>query len=393
MTRRLFVTLCGLVFLVNFGRVVFAPLLGPLQTAFGVGPATVGLVASLVWIGTGLSRIPVGYLLTRISQPRIVIATGVLLSASAAVTAAAPSIRALQVGALAIGVASGAYFVAAIPLVGELYPDAVGRAVGVHGTASQIAAVVAPSVAAAVLIVASWREAFWVLSVVTLALTLALVVVFRRTSLPARSGANKDFAASLSNWRIILAGLAMIGAVGFVWQGLFNFYVSYLGTSKGLSPGMAATFLTVVFTAGVPAFWFGGRLADRLPTVPYILALFFGFCVALVALTFASSFLVLLVVTIVLGYLVHSMFPALDTYMLGTLPEDNRASAYAVFSGATLLVEAGGSGVVGALTEVGYSFDTVFRWFAVSLLVLLFLLVGLYAGGRLPTPEGTTARG
>ena len=42
MTRRLYGSLLGMVFVVNFGRVAFAPLVEPLQAAFDVGPAAVG---------------------------------------------------------------------------------------------------------------------------------------------------------------------------------------------------------------------------------------------------------------------------------------------------------------------------------------------------------------
>jgi hypothetical protein len=54
MTRRLYGSLLGMVFVVNFGRVAFAPLVEPLQAAFDVGRAVVGAVVSLVWFGTAL---------------------------------------------------------------------------------------------------------------------------------------------------------------------------------------------------------------------------------------------------------------------------------------------------------------------------------------------------
>ena len=54
MTRRLFGTLCGLVFLVNLGRTAFAPLLEPLRGAFGATSATLGLVATVIF------AVPVG---------------------------------------------------------------------------------------------------------------------------------------------------------------------------------------------------------------------------------------------------------------------------------------------------------------------------------------------
>ena len=429
MTRRLFTTLCGLVFLVNFGRVAFAPLVPEFQQELGISAAAVGSVTTLVWVGTAAPRIPVGWVLTKVRRERVVLATGVALSLSAAFTATADSLGALRAGAFAVGLASGGYFVASIPLIGLLYPDTTGRAVGVHGTASQVAGVVAPTlVVVAIARAGDWRVVFVGLSVGALALTAVLVAVLRRrggigprnadgvvadggsggdadprdtddaadadpetevdddpTADPVDGG--RDFRAALSHWRTVLAGMSLVAVAGFAWQGVFNFYVSYL-ISEGLSASNANLLLTVAFAAGVPAFWLGGRLADSLPKVPYLLALNALFLLSLVALTLSGSLLAFGVVSAVLGYAAHSLFPAVDTYMLATLPAADRASAYAVFSGASLLLEANGSGVVGALTDAGIAFDWVFRLFAAAVAALLLAASLLYLAGRFPAPPG-----
>jgi MFS family permease len=183
----------------------------------------------------------------------------------------------------------------------------------------------------------------------------------------------------------------MIATAGFVWQGLFNFYVSYLTTAKGIDATLASTLLTVTFAAGVPAFWFGGRLADRLPHVPYIVGLLVSFAGGVLALTLVRGVAGVVAASLLVGYAVHSLFPALDTYVLGALPADTRGSTYAVFSGLSLLVEATGSGVVGVLTEAGYSFDTVFRGFVAGLVVVVAVLVALFVAGRLPTATADAA--
>ncbi|KTG07846.1 MFS transporter [Haloferax profundi] len=384
MTRRLFGTLCGLVFLVNFGRVAFPPLVETLQTQFGVGPATIGVVTSLVWLGTALPRIPVGYLLTRVPRDRVVLGAGTLLVAASAFTASATSILTLQIGAFGLGLASGAYFVSAVPLVGELFPERVGRMVGIHGAASQVAAVVAAPVVVAILATFSWRETFWALAVAAAVVTVTLYVVSRDGSTETGTGADRDFSAALGHWKIILTGILLIAPAGFIWQGLFNFLVSYMTQAKGFTPAVASTMLTIVFAAGVPAFSLSGRLADKLPHVPYIFALLVAFTGMLFALTFAQGFLAVAVVVALLGYVVHSLFPALDTFMLSSLPNDARGSAYAVFSGAALLLEANGSGAVGFLTEANVGFELVFRTLAASLLVVVAVLALLYAIDRLP---------
>jgi predicted MFS family arabinose efflux permease len=372
-----------MVFAVNFGRVAFAPLVEPLQAAFDVGPATIGAVVSLVWFGTALPRLPLSYVLTRVSRRRVVVVAGLSLTGAAVLTALSPDIRTLRLGVLAVGVASGTYFVSAVPLIGELYPDRVGKRIGIHGTAAQLAAVAAPTVVVSVVAVATWRAVFWLLAVAAFTTTVVFAVGLRRTDQVRESPPARNFRGVLGNWRVILTGMLFISAAGFVWQGLFNFYVSVM-LARGLDTGTANALLTVAFAAGVPAFWLSGTLVDRLPTVPYILGLVGAFTAGVLGLTVLRGVLALGVVSVVLGYTIHGLFPALDTYVLSSLPADTRAGTFAAFSGLSIAVEASGSGVVGALVENGYSYAAVFRGFGSGLAVLLGLSVALYWAGRLP---------
>jgi DHA1 family inner membrane transport protein len=389
MTRRLYGGLLGMVFVVNFGRVVFAPLVEPLQAAFDVGPAAVGAVVSLVWFGTALPRLPLSYVLTRVSRRRVVAASGVMLAAAAVLTASAPDIQTLRIGVLAVGVASGTYFVSAVPLIGELYPDRVGKRIGIHGTAAQLAAVAAPTVVVSLVAVTTWRAVFWLLAAGASVTTLAFAVGLRQADEVPEAAPARNFRGVLGNWRVVLAGMLFISAAGFVWQGLFNFYVSVM-LARGLDAGTANALLTVTFAAGIPAFWASGALVDRLPTVPYILGLVGAFTAGVFGLTVFSGAIALGAVSVVLGYTIHGLFPALDTYVLSALPADTRAGTFAAFSGLSIAVEASGSGVVGALVESGYPFTAVFRGFAVGLVVVLALAVGLYATDRLPAATRVT---
>jgi predicted MFS family arabinose efflux permease len=397
-----------MVLLVNLARVVFAPLLQELITVFSIGEGTAGLIATLVWVGSALPRIPTGWLLTRVPRHRVVLGTGVVLTAAATFTAAANSVVLVAVGALLMGLSSGVYFVSANPLVSELYPERVGRAMGIHGTASQLAAVVAaPFVTLVLTVFVSWRVVFVCIAFVAAAVTVALYWTARNTDLPDAGAEDRDFVgAARSEWRVILLGVAVLGCTGFVWQGLFNFYELYMQT-KGLGDAAAKNMLTVVFAAGVPAFFFSGRLADRLPRVPYLLSILVAFVVGVLTLTTTTGLVPLLVVTAFIGYVIHSLFPALDTFLLDTLPDENRASAYAVYSGGMMVLQAGGSVAVGALREGdvayevvaatlttvplvgplpvgGLSYDAIFSSFAVGLGVIVALLIGLQQTNRLP---------
>jgi len=384
---RLFGSLCGMVFLVNFARIVFAPLLSEFIEVFQVGEATVGIVTTLVWVGSALTRLPTGWLLTRYPRHRLVLWTGVLLSGAGLFTATADSIVMLGAGAATMGMASGVYFVAANPLVSELFPARVGRMMGIHGTASQVAAVGAAPLVAVVTTVLGleWRAVFVVIGVASLLVTIALYATARRAELPTAGESDRRLlVAARAQWRVIAVGIAILGATGFVWQGLFNFYELYL-VAKGLDPSTARTGLTLAFAAGIPAFFFSGRIVDRVPRVPYVLGVVAAFAVTVLALTVAEGVVALAALSLLVGYAIHSLFPALDTYLLAVMPDEHRGSAYAVYSFLMMTIQAMGASVVGRLVESGLAYDRVFGALAGVLLVVVVGVGLLHRRGLVPT--------
>ena len=387
--RRLFGSLCASVFLVNMARVVFAPLLSEFIDTFSIGEATAGLLVTLVWVGSAAPRLPVGWLLTRVPRHYVVLAAGVVLTLAASFASLAPGIDVLMVAAVGMGLASGVYFIAGNTLVSELFPEMVGRVMGIHGTASQLAAVAAaPFVTLALGIsiraVAGWRAVFAAIAVAAALVTVTLFVTARGADLPEAGSEDRDLlGAGRLEWRTILTGVLILGVAGFVWQGVFNFYELYM-LDKGLSESVARNALTVVFAAGVPAFAVSGRLADRLPHVPYLLTVLGAFVACLFALVSVSGLVPLLAVSAVLGYVIHSLFPAMDTYLLDTLPDATRGSAYAVYSASMMVVQATGSSVVGTLRSVGFAYDAVFGAAAAGLVVLLCGLVLAHRAAWLP---------
>jgi predicted MFS family arabinose efflux permease len=292
-----------------------------------------------------------------------------------------------------MGLSSGVYFTAGNPLVSELFPDRVGRALGIHGMANQLAAVAAPALVGVVLVLGSWRLAFAGASVAACVVTLVLYVVSGRMDLPDAGAGDREFLdATRTQWPLICTGIVILGTAGLVWQGVFNFYVSYLIVEKGLTEGTARNLLIVVFAAGVPAFFVTGWLADRFAPLPLLFTVIASFVCCVLVFTTLSGVLALAAMSAVLGYVVHGLFPAMDTFLLGSLPDDHRASAYSVYSGGMMLTQATGSSVVGVLVDQGLRFTTVFRGLAGTLALVLCALVGLYLTNQLPTGATPTAR-
>jgi predicted MFS family arabinose efflux permease len=380
---RLFGSLCALVFLVNFARVVFAPLVGQFIGEFAIGEGTAGLIVTLAWLGSAAPRVPAGWALTRFSRRLVVLVSGAMLTVGALGVALAPGVATLMVAAFAIGLASGVYFVAANPFISELFPERVGRVMGVHGMASQLAAVVAAPVVTVALWY-DWRFAFYGLAVAAAATTVAFVALASRTDLPDAGAGDTDFlGGALSEWKLVLAGVVLMGLTGFVWQGLFNFYELYM-IDKGLPPATARNLLTVIFAAGVPAFLVSGDLADRLPHVPLLLGIATAFLVGVVLVVVSTGLVAVALASVVVGFAIHMLYPASDTYLLASLPDDSRASAYAVYSAGMMTTQAAGSWVVGEAIEVGFGYDAVFLSLAGGLALVVVAYAVLERLGRVP---------
>ena len=388
--RALFGTLCLLFALTNLGRTAFAPLVETLRAAFGASPAAVGVVVSLAWLGSAAGRPASAYLMTRLRRERVVALGGLVLAAGSAVVATAESLAALRVGAFVAGLSSGVYIGAAIPLIGDLFSERVGRALGVHGAVAQVAAVAAPGVVVVAVALADWRATFIVLGAFAVVSGVGVLLVAARTPLPAATAPDRNLRAALTHWRVIAAGVAVVATAGFVWQGLFNFYVTYLVTERGMAAGLANGALSLLFAAGIPGMVVGGRLADRLPTVPYLLALVLTFALSVAALTAVPGVVGVLAVSVVVGLSIHAVFPTLDTYVLGALPNDNRASAYALFSGLALALEAPGSAAVGAAATRA-SLRTTFLVFSLALVPVVAVLAAAYLLGRFPASRADVA--
>ncbi|MFB6151580.1 MAG: MFS transporter [Haloarculaceae archaeon] len=381
-----FASVCAFSFLVNFGRIAFAPLVDFFIES-GVSPATAGLAATAVWLGSASLRLPTGYLLTLVRRHRVIAGTGLFLSGAAAFTAFSPGIRFTIAGAFFVGLASGVFFIAANPLVSELFPRHVGIAVGLRGMSSQLAAVSAPFLVSTAIALGSWRVAFGALAALALVGTVAFWTAARRADMPEAGVDDRDLPGAIrAQWRLVLAGIVFVGFTGFVWQGVFNFYVTYLGT-KGIGSGTANTLLTVTFAAGVPSFLVAGRLADRVRYLPLLLSILAGFAACLFALTLVQGVLAVAAVSVGMGAVIHGLFPTADAYLLDTLPDEHRGSAYSGYSATMMLIQAAGSVAVGTLVEVGLPYGGVFRTYAVALLAVVAGMALLARAGHLPTGE------
>lgn len=380
-----FGSLLAMGFLVNFVRVVFAPLLQPVAAEFHVATASLGVVTTAAWLGSAAPRLPTGVLLTRIDRHLVIAMTGALLVVTAVFTALSSSVLHLVVGAFLLGLSSGMYFIAANPLVSELFPRRILKATAIHGLARQVAAVAAPLVVALILFVADWRTTFYGVALAAAATTVLLLYAARWTDLPAAGESDRSLiTAGRSEWPIILTGIVLIGATGFLWNGLFNLYGGYLTAAKEIDPSTGRLLLSIMFASGIPAFLLATRIGERFRNLPLIIGLVASFAVSVIALTVIDAVIGVVMVSLAIGFSFFLMVPLLDTYMLSTLPDHHRGSAYAIYSAVMMIIQAMGSGVIGSAVAAGMSYDDLFRSFSLVVVVVAVAMFLLYVTDRLP---------
>lgn len=383
--RELFGSLLAMVFLVNLARLIFAPIIQPAAAEFEVTAAALGIVASAAWMGSAAPRLPTGYLLTRVPRHWVVTGTGSLLVATSLYTGLSQSVTQLTIGAFLMGMSSGMYFIAANPLVSELFPERVGTAIGIHGMSSELAAVVAPIIISIVLLVGNWRLSFVIIAITAAVVTIGLVVATRRSELPEAGSQDRSLLlAGKAQWPLILTGVAIIGSIGFLWNGFFNLYGDYLDLVKGIDPGTGRIMLSTMFAAGMPAFLVSGRLADRFSNVPLFIAIGTAFVLCVLTLTLVEGLLAIALVSVAIGVSMFSLIPIVDRYLLATLPDHHRGSAYALYSSSMMFVQALGSGVIGMMVVRGIDYSRAFQIVCLGVALVLGVLFVLYLVGRLP---------
>jgi predicted MFS family arabinose efflux permease len=382
--RRLFGSLCGFIFFINLARIVFAPLLDVFITEFGINEATAGLIITLTWVGSASLRLPAGWLLTRWPRHYLIIISGAILSVSGVATGTATTVRQLMIGAFFMGSASGVYFVSANPFVTELFPEQVGRVMGIHGAASQIAAVLAAPLVT-LTVVTAWQHTFFIIAIGVAVITVYTAFQSYHLEIPNAGSDDRSFlSGARSEWKVVLAALGLAGGGLFVWQGVFNFYELYM-QSQNLSGAQSSIMLTIVFISGIPGFFVSGKLADHFPFVPLILSIIATFTGSILLLVATDDFITLAATSVIVGFTIHALLTVTDAYILSTLPDSARGSAYAVFSFMWMLLQSGGSSVVGSLVEYGYSYNTVFTAGALFLIISIIPLVVIEQMGKMPS--------
>jgi len=266
---KLFLPFAGAYFLSYLYRTANA-VIGPVLTQeLALGAGSLGLLTSAYFLAFGAAQLPLGMLLDRFGARRVESALLLIAAAGATAFALGHSIGELAIARGLIGFGVSACLMAAFKAFSLWFPpERQASLTGWIMTAGGLGALAATAPLEAVLRVAGWREIFFALAGLTLA-----VAVWLFLSVPERAGAAKpaplaaqwlgvkQVFASPHFWRFAPLGLTITGgfmAVQSLWS------ISWLMQVNGYTRAVAADHLAAMSAAMLVAYVLIGLLATWL---------------------------------------------------------------------------------------------------------------------------------
>lgn len=367
----------------NGTRMIYPVLLPSLSTDFNLTHTTAGLLVTLIWVGYAIGQVPGGVLADRYGERQLLTASVATVACALVVVVLAPTTVALFAATGFVGLGLSLYPVARITLLSDLYPERIGRVLGVTMATGDTGQTLLP-LSAGVLVVIAWQVGL--VFVVPLLVLLAIAIP---TTLPANTSTDSmPDELSVQRLKYVLSELrhptlVVMGGILFLYIGILQtfsaFYPMYLMSVKGLSSTVASGLFSLFFAVGIVAKPLAGVAYDTVGirrSLPIVLS---GSVAGFALLPVLEGFWPLTIDTILISTMLGSG-AITQSYLSETIPDEIEGTGLgAVRSGASML-GAMGPVLFGAIADRGF-FDEGY--------VLLAVLVGAITLLTLRLPRGS----
>ena len=334
----------------HFYQLVLPPIFPLLTKVFGVGYAELGLVASLMYVASGLMQTPAGILVDRLGPGRVLIGGVGLFSGAVLLAALVPGFWWLAPLAVLGGLGNAVFHPADYAIMtARVDPRRLGRAFGAHGVAGNLGWVAAPASVLGLTSLLGWRAALAILGGVGLAFTLYLLTqrallsgetrprAAPRPSVSARESTGSRLRVLLGP--AVLLCFAYFTLLSVAQVGLQTFFPSAAVASFGVSIGAANAMLTGFLVAAALGVLAGGFVADRFPRHEFVVGIGLAIAAAL-SLIFALAALPVAVLAAcagIAGFAMGATMPARDMIVRGAAPPGGTGKVFGfVYSGLDL---------------------------------------------------------
>jgi MFS family permease len=253
--------------------------LKPIQEALGTDRSVVALAGALVWVGTGLGGIMMGWLAERIGIRSTVFIGAVMMAAGLALSSTG-SVWALYVGhGVLIGlVGNGAIYAPLVVYVTRWFDRRRGSALALISSGQYIAGIVWPSVFERGIALYGWATTMLAYSAVVVALILPLTLLCLRPApeahpMHAHSTDPRKGAAVLGMpANLVLALICIAAFFCCIPMAVPASHLVAFCSDLGIAPTHGAAMLSVLLACAFLSRQFWGMLADRIGGLRAVMA-------------------------------------------------------------------------------------------------------------------------
>lgn len=361
--------------LISLGRRILPPLLPSIIDELAITPFKAGLALTITSGLYAFATYPGGQIADQLSRKTALVGGLGSLAFGFVVLSQTRTYWMFIVGTALVGTGAGLYFIPMRTAVANLFIENRGQAFGITSAAGTGGSILAAGFATVALSVVGWRGAF--LPIVGALVVVILLFHFWNKEPYSVSRVDFDPRASLKRvfsepaLRLLLLAYAF---EAFAWSGMLNFLPTFLQADKGFTTTLANASFASVFIIGIIVGPTTGYLSDRYSRIPITLAglLVAGTGLSGVVVSERTPFLLGAILVFAAGLMT---FPTvMQAHLLDILPDDRQDTDFGVFKTIYTGVASFGPVYVGFVAKRG-DYTSAF----VGLGILLSLSAGLLA--------------
>ena len=359
------------------GWLVIPPLLPAIIDDLAISSAQAGFALTLLTLFAAAGRYPGGRLADELSRKTVIGFCLVAWIVGFSILAVATTYPLFLLGVSVAGIGIGMYVPAAFAQLSDLFAAKRGQAFGVNNAAYNLAGILAPGLAFAVLLVGPWRLSFVVVVCVVVVLAALVHVwneepyVVERVELGFRATVVRTVFDPQVRRVLVVASL-----ISFVWNGSVSFLPLYLESEHGLTSGTAGIAFASLFLVGALVTPLSGWVGDRFGSLRTILVTVCFAVAGLVTLTTTSSVAGVFVGVVVFAIGLLGFWPVMTAYMMSIFPEDSRGGDYGAIGTVYAGVGSTGPAYVGTVGQ-HLDYTTAYIGFVGCLLVCLGIVLSV----------------
>lgn len=375
------------------GRSVLSPIVGELQTAFGLSKAETGGIMSLFFLAYTLLQIPSGILGDKIGRKRVLVTGFTLYAIFIASVYFVPSFAVFLFLWILAGAAQGCYYGPQYALSSEAIPKkwiTVGSAIIGSGMSFGIAMGYYLSSVMVSVYHTSWKMPFVLVAIPIVIVTLLMLFFVRERITPVNAANSQmapkgNFADLFKNRNLVLAYITIFCSIyGFFV--IITWLPNYLEAERGMDKIEASQIASIVpwisIIGTILCSYVSDKLGRRKPVVLFMMPLSL---VAIFGIVYSDSYAVLIAVLILYGFIGKiSLNPVLIALVADNAPRASLSTAFGLYNFFGMAASICAPYVTGLIADKTGSLNSGF-YFAAFITLIGITAISFVKEGQKPT--------